>query len=371
MLASKSVDTVSGFELIITADQPAPAERVRRLDRAVVELDPLPDPDGPEPITSAAGRGTGGSLGRRPGGGVGRVEVRRLGGELGGAGVDHRVARPQPERQPRRAEVRPASTPARAASSRSPKPARLAVASSAAAVGVGRVRQPRAESATSRSRPTARPNSARNHGCDPVAWMTASGTRRRSSARTRHSRVSDGARKRAGRSAPPRAPRAGSTRRLPVGVEPGDRRVVASGPSSPVDVRRVVAAAVARHRGEVVEARRPGRVLGQRPDARLLETAERLVERRAERPVDRHHLAGRLHLAAERAVGGRELVEREAGQLDDHVVERGLERGDGRAGHDVRDLGQPPAGGDLGGDAGDRIAGRLARQRRRAADPRD
>ena len=44
-LASKSVETVSGFELIITACQPAPAERVGGLDRAVVELDPLPDPD--------------------------------------------------------------------------------------------------------------------------------------------------------------------------------------------------------------------------------------------------------------------------------------------------------------------------------------
>ena len=117
---------------------------------------------------------------------------------------------------------------------------------------------------------------------------------------------------------------------------------------------------------EVVERRRPGRVLGERPDAGLLEAAQRLVERRAEGAVDGHHLAGRLHLAAERAVGGRELVEREARQLDDDVVERRLEGGDRRAGDDVGDLGQPPPDGDLGRDPRDRVAGRLAGERRRA-----
>ena len=45
--ASKSVETVSGLELIITACQPLPAERVGGLDRAVVELDALADADRP------------------------------------------------------------------------------------------------------------------------------------------------------------------------------------------------------------------------------------------------------------------------------------------------------------------------------------
>ena len=71
-----------------------------------------------------------------------------------------------------------------------------------------------------------------------------------------------------------------------------------------------------------------------------------------------------------RAVRARELVEREARQLDDDVVERRLERGDGRAGHHVRDLGQPAADRDLGGDPGDRVAGRLGGERRRARDAR-
>ena len=124
-------------------------------------------------------------------------------------------------------------------------------------------------------------------------------------------------------------------------------------------------AAPARSRASV-----PGRVLGQEPGARLLQAAQRLVERRAEGAVDGHDLAGRLHLRAERAVGARELVEREARQLDDHVVERRLEGGDRRAGDGVGDLGQPPADGDLGGHAGDGVAGRLGGQRRRAADAR-
>ena len=63
----------------------------------------------------------------------------------------------------------------------------------------------------------------------------------------------------------------------------------------------------------------------------------------------------------------RELVEREPRQLDDHVVERRLEGRHRRAGDDVRDLGQPPADRDLRRDPRDRVAGRLRRQRRRAA----
>ena len=122
--------------------------------------------------------------------------------------------------------------------------------------------------------------------------------------------------------------------------------------------------------GQVVERGAPGVVLGERPDTGLLEAAQRLVERRAERPVDGHHLAGRLHLAAQRPVGTWELVEREARQLDHDVVEGRLEGRHGRAGHDVRDLGQPAADGDLGRDPGDRVAGRLRGERRGARDAR-
>ena len=101
--ASKSVETVSGFELIITARQPRLAERVGGLDRAVVELDPLPDPDRPAADDEGRLALDRRRLRRGAGRGVGRVEVRRLGRELGGAGVDHRVARargPAPAARP-------------------------------------------------------------------------------------------------------------------------------------------------------------------------------------------------------------------------------------------------------------------------------
>ena len=73
-----------------------PAERVGGLDRAVVELDPLPDPDRPGADDEGRRAGDRRRLGRGAGRGVGRVEVRRLGGELGGARVDHRVAGRRP-----------------------------------------------------------------------------------------------------------------------------------------------------------------------------------------------------------------------------------------------------------------------------------
>ena len=125
----------------------------------------------------------------------------------------------------------------------------------------------------------------------------------------------------------------------------------------------------AQGRGQVVERRRPRRVLRQRTRAGLLQAPQGLVEGRPERPVDRHHLAGGLHLAAQGPVGAGELVEREARQLHDQVVEGRLEGGHGRPRHDVRDLREPPSDGDLGGDAGDRVARGLAREGRAAAHP--
>src|SRR3989304_4893603 len=87
--------------------------------------------------------------------------------------------------------------------------------------------------------------------------------------------------------------------------------------------------------------------------------AEGLAQRRLEGAVDRHHLAGGLHLGAEGAVAQGELVERPAGDLDHAVVEGGLEGRRRAAGGAVGDLVQALAGGDLGGEAGDRVAGGL------------
>ena len=106
--------------------------------------------------------------------------------------------------------------------------------------------------------------------------------------------------------------------------------------------------------GHVLELRQP-EVL--RAD---LQRADGLEQALLERAADAHDLARGLHLRAERVGGGRELIEREARQLCDHVVQRRLERGrrvsDG-------DLVEVHADGDLGRDARDGIAAGLARRR--------
>ena len=65
-----------------------------------------------------------------------------------------------------------------------------------------------------------------------------------------------------------------------------------------------------------------------------------------------------------------ELLEGEAGPLDDHVVDRGLEAGGRHAGDVVVDLIEGVADGQAGGDLGDREAGGLGCQGRGARDAR-
>ena len=86
----------------------------------------------------------------------------------------------------------------------------------------------------------------------------------------------------------------------------------------------------------------PRRVCDTSPALRALPSSSRersvLPERLAEVAPDAHRLADRLHLRRQRAVGARELLEREARRLDDDVVDRRLERGRRRARDVVRDL---------------------------------
>ena len=117
--------------------------------------------------------------------------------------------------------------------------------------------------------------------------------------------------------------------------------------------------------GQLLE-RRPRRVGAGVELAR----AHRLQERLAERAADPHRLPHRLHLRAERAVGAGELLEREARELDDDVVERRLEARRRRPGEVVRDLVERVADRELRRHLGDRVAGRLRRERRRARDAR-
>ncbi len=211
----------------------------------------------------------------------------------------------------------------------------------------------------------------------PVTRCTsAPPTPRRRSASRRHSRESDGCRKRCSRPALQQTRSVGGadlgarTADEPRAVheELADDGILGTGRGR--DPGRLPCPAVPGPAGQHIERGSPGRILGQEASPRLFQAAQRLVERCAEGAVDGHDLAGGLHLRAERAVGAGELVEREARQLDDDVVEGRLERSDGRAGDRVGDLVQPPADGDLGRHAGDGVAGRLGGQRRRTAHPR-
>ena len=91
--------------------------------------------------------------------------------------------------------------------------------------------------------------------------------------------------------------------------------------------------------------------------------AHRLHERLLERAADRHRLADALHLRGEAALHVRKLLECEAGDLHDRVVDRRLERG-GRAARDVVwYLLERVADGEAGRDLRDREARRLRGKR--------
>ncbi len=101
------------------------------------------------------------------------------------------------------------------------------------------------------------------------------------------------------------------------------------------------------------------RLLVQAVDAHF-QAAQRLLERLLEGAPDRHHLAHRLHLGGQVVVGRGELLERETGDLGDHVVDRGLERGRGGAAGDlVTQFVEREADRQLGRHLGDRETGRF------------
>ncbi|MNU91376.1 hypothetical protein D3C71_812600 [compost metagenome] len=102
-----------------------------------------------------------------------------------------------------------------------------------------------------------------------------------------------------------------------------------------------------------------------------LEAAQRLVQGLLEVAAYGHHFAHGLHLGGETVVGTGKLLEVEARDLGDHVVNRRLEGGRGTtAGDVVHQLVQGVTDGELGGDLGDGETGRLGGERGGAGDPR-
>ena len=133
-------------------------QRVGGLDRAVVELDPLPDPDRAAADDERGRPRHRRRLGRRPRRRVRRIEVGRLGGELRGARVDHRVARHEADGEAGRAERGTRRCRPAAARSSSPNPARFASpgASSVSASAASADREPRRRRARAPGRRTRR-----------------------------------------------------------------------------------------------------------------------------------------------------------------------------------------------------------------------
>ncbi len=94
-----------------------------------------------------------------------------------------------------------------------------------------------------------------------------------------------------------------------------------------------------------------------------------LLDGLLEGPADGHDLADRFHLRADLLRDAAELLEVPAGDLDDEVVEGGLEAGGRDLGDRVRQAGQGVAEGELGGDEGQRVARGLAGQGGAARQP--
>ncbi len=101
-----------------------------------------------------------------------------------------------------------------------------------------------------------------------------------------------------------------------------------------------------------------------------LQAAEPLLQRLLERATDRHRLAHRLHLGAQRVGRAWELLEVEARDLGHHVIDARLEAAGSRSRDVVGDFGKRVAHGELGRDLGDGKSRGFGGQRRRAAHPR-
>src|SRR3546814_5103672 len=79
----------------------------------------------------------------------------------------------------------------------------------------------------------------------------------------------------------------------------------------------------------------PYTTLFRSPGPADLQAAQRLLQGLLEGAADRHHLAHRLHLRGQARVRGRKLLEREARDLGDDIIDAGLERCRGQSAGDL------------------------------------
>lgn len=85
-----------------------------------------------------------------------------------------------------------------------------------------------------------------------------------------------------------------------------------------------------------------------------------------ERPPDTHDFTNTLHAAAQKRADAVELLEVPARDLDDNIVQAGLEARRGHLRHRVLDLVQRDAETELRGDEREGVSSRLRRERRGA-----
>lgn len=106
------------------------------------------------------------------------------------------------------------------------------------------------------------------------------------------------------------------------------------------------------------------------PGKRRVDGPNCLLDRLLERLADRHHLTDGLHRRRERSRDARELLEIPPRDLDDEVVERGLEAGARVLRDRVLDLVQRDVQSELGRGVRERVAGRLGGEGRRTRETR-
>ena len=104
--------------------------------------------------------------------------------------------------------------------------------------------------------------------------------------------------------------------------------------------------------GDLIEPGEPG-----------FQRAQRFLQGLRKGAADRHGFADRFHRGGQDRLGTGKFLEREARNLGDDIIDRGLERGRGRAAGDVVfNFVEGVADGELGCDFGDRKSGGLRRQ---------